>query len=152
MTSMNHAMANLPPAPTGADWKALLIAGALALATLPGLLTADPAKAYPWQPHHAAGMASAGSLVTAQSGEEISDETLKSFKTAKTTVMAIKDEWQNRVERGEVDAEDESAQDIVRIQMTAAIEQNGLSVDTYNRIDTALKSDALLRQRYQDLP
>lgn len=152
MTSMTQAIAQLPPAPTRADWKALLFAAALALGTLPALMATDPATAYSWKSYSAAGMETAQSDVPVQAKDEVTDDTLKSFKTAKSTVMAIKDEWQNRVERGEVDPDDEDAHEVVRIQMTATIEQFGLSVDEYNRIDKALKTDTELRKRYHDIP
>ena len=149
MTSMTHAIAQLPPAPTRADWKALAVAGALALAVLPALVPAGSATAYSWKSYSGAGMDSAANTIPVQAKDKVTDDSLKSFKTAKATVMAIKDEWQNRVERGEVDPE---AQEVVRIQMTATIEQNGLSVDEYNRIDKALKSDEELRRRYHEMP
>ncbi len=152
MTSMTHAIAQLPPAPTRADWKALAVAGALALAVLPALVPAGSATAYSWKSYSGAGMDSAENTIPVQAKDAVTDDSLKSFKTAKATVMAIKDEWQNRVERGEVDPDDETAQEVVRIQMTATIEQNGLSVDEYNRIDKALKSDEELRQRYHEMP
>jgi len=87
----------------------------------------------------------------AQAAGDVSDEQLRSFSMAQGSIMAIQEEWQNRVDRGEVDPNDAQAIEDVRTQMAMTVEQTGLSVEDYNMIFETLQTDPELRERYQEM-
>lgn len=89
--------------------------------------------------------------LTQSAAADISDAQLQSFASAQSSVVAIQEEWQSRVDSGEVDPNDPQAVEDIRTQMAMAVEQAGLSVEQYNMIFETLQTDPELRQRYQGM-
>jgi hypothetical protein len=89
--------------------------------------------------------------LTQSASADISDAQLQSFASAQSSVVAIQEEWQSRVDSGEVDPNDPQAVEDIRTQMAMAVEQAGLSVEQYNMIFETLQTDPELRQRYQGM-
>lgn len=89
--------------------------------------------------------------LTQSAAADISDAQLQSFASAQSAVMTIQQDWQSRVDSGEVDPNDPQAVEDIRTQMAMTVEQAGLSVEEYNMIFETLQTDPELRQRYQDM-
>ena len=89
--------------------------------------------------------------LTQSAAADISDAQLQSFASAQSSVVAIQEEWQSRVDSGEVDPNDPQAVEDIRTQMAMAVEPAGLSVEQYNMIFETLQTDPELRQRYQGM-
>ena len=80
---------------------------------------------------------------------EISDAEIEAFAAALIDVQEIGQAWTQRMQEAEDQEAIAEMREEARAEMTAAIEEHGLTVEEYNQIATAAQDDPELAQRIQ---
>lgn len=84
-----------------------------------------------------------------------SDAQLKKFVLAQKHIAALREEYQQRIESADANADsDTSAEDLrdkANLEMASIIEEQGLDVETYNEMATAYNSEPRVRNRIDAL-
>lgn len=78
---------------------------------------------------------------------EVSAAQVDAFASALQEVQAIGQEWTQRMQEAEDQGEIADMREQARNQMVTAIEDEGMTVEEYNRIATAAQNDPELAQR-----
>lgn len=82
-------------------------------------------------------------------GSEVSDAEVEAFAAALVDVQEIGQGWTQRMQEAESQEDIAAMREEARDEMTAAIEEHGLSIEDYNGIATAAQNDPELAQRIQ---
>lgn len=83
--------------------------------------------------------------------EQFSDDDVKAFVAARESVIEISREWEERIQNAENQEEMNSLQQASQEEMVRAIEAEGLTVNDYNVMVDAARSNPDLQQRINEL-
>lgn len=114
------------------------LAAALALSGAAAIADGN-AEAEPAEPRHLA------------QSQQFSDEDVKAFVAARDSVIEISQEWEERIQNAESQEEMNSLQQASQEEMVKAIRSEGLSVNDYNMMVDAARSNPDLQQRINEL-
>jgi hypothetical protein len=84
-----------------------------------------------------------------QQGAQIDPETLDRFVDAFVEVQHIREDFAERLQEVDSEADAQSMQQEAQQEMISAVEDNGLSVEEYNQVAMALQSDPAMMQQVQ---
>jgi len=82
---------------------------------------------------------------------DVSDQQLEQFADAQTEIASIQQDFSSRLQEVE---DPEKAQDLQRQandEMTAAVEEAGLDVESFNQIAMAIQNDPELQQKLTEM-
>jgi hypothetical protein len=82
---------------------------------------------------------------------EFSQSELESFATATLKVRDIRSKWQSQMQSADNADKAKELQSQANVEMVNAVEANGLTVETYNAIATAARSNPELANRITQL-
>ena len=82
---------------------------------------------------------------------EFSQNQLESFASATLKVRDIRSKWQSQMQSADSDEKAKEFQTQANVEMVNAVESNGLTVETYNAIATAARSNPDLANRITKL-
>jgi len=85
-----------------------------------------------------------------QAPADITDSDLQSFAEAAAEVQALRQEWRPRLEAAEDEAEAAELQQQANMQMIAAVENSGITVDAYNQIAMAIQQNPELGEQVEE--
>ncbi|NBB92005.1 MAG: DUF4168 domain-containing protein [Gammaproteobacteria bacterium] len=82
---------------------------------------------------------------------DVSDQQLEQFADAQTAIMGIQQDFSSRLQEVE---DPEKARDLQRQaneEMTSAVEETGLDVESFNQIAMAIQNDPELQQKLTEM-
>jgi hypothetical protein len=82
---------------------------------------------------------------------EFSQNQLESFASATVKVRDIRSKWQSQMQSADSAEKAKEFQSQANVEMVNAVEANGLTVETYNAIATAARSNPELANRITEL-
>ena len=82
---------------------------------------------------------------------DVSDEQLDQFVEAQEAIMGIQEDFSARLENVEDPEEAQAIQAEANDEMTAAVEETGMSIEEYNEIAMAIQTDEELRNRLNEM-
>ena len=98
----------------------------------------------------AAGLTIGAAAWAQQSSPSVDDQDLQKFANAASEVVQVKQKWLPTIIGQTTPADQERAQQQAMEEMTQVVRKNGLSVDQYNQIADAAKSDPDLQRRIEE--
>ncbi|OOG23505.1 hypothetical protein B1C78_11275 [Thioalkalivibrio denitrificans] len=126
---------------------------ALAMAALLGLSGAAIAQQQGQPPTGQEGAPPAGQpgMDQQQPGAQIDPDTLDRFVDAFVEVQHIREDFAERLQGVESEADAQAMQQEAQEEMISAVEDNGLSVEEYNQVAMALQQDPAMMQQVQQM-
>jgi len=82
--------------------------------------------------------------------QQFSDEEVKAFVAARDSVIEISQEWEERIQNAESQEEMNSLQQASQEEMVKAVRSEGLSVNDYNMMVDAARSNPDLQHRINE--
>jgi len=96
------------------------------------------------------GAQQAGGQAAPQQQVEVSDTDLELFAEAQEQIIAIQQDYSQRLQGAEDPERASKLQQEANEKMVSAVEESGLDVETFNTIAVAVQNDPELQQRLQD--
>ena len=81
---------------------------------------------------------------------QITDDDLQSFAAAATQVQSLMDEWQPLIESAETPEEAATVGQQAQAELVMAVENEGLTVETYNHIAQLAQVDPEIQSKVQE--
>ncbi|ACL71127.1 DUF4168 domain-containing protein [Thioalkalivibrio sulfidiphilus] len=122
---------------------------AIALAAAFGFSAAAHAQGQPQQGDPSYGAQPPAGME--QQGAQIDPQTLDRFVDAFVAVQEIRQDFSERLQGVENEAEAQAMQQEAQEEMISAVEDKGLNVEEYNQVAMALQSDPAMMQRVQQM-
>jgi len=85
------------------------------------------------------------------SADDITNQQLKSYVAAALEIQTVRQEFQSQMANVETQEDQQAVQQEASQKMISEIEDAGLSVDEYNAIATAVRSDPELSEKVQKM-